>query len=297
MIIKDPNAEVKIDKKLVQQLINTQFPTLSNLSITFLDAGWDNENYRLGDNYIIRLPRREVAIELLVNEIKWLPKLQEKLPIAIPAPIYVGQPDDTYPWQWTIIPWVDGQTANLEKPQDAAALQLIAFLKILHQKSPINAPINLSRGVPLKDKAEDISQRIERLKEKTDCITPKIEALWATALNAPFPTEKYLLHGDLHPRNIIISEGKINAIIDWGDITDGDVASDLASLWMLFDKKSVRQQALKAYGASPDLVDRAIGWAVFYGVILLDTGLVSNEQHAKIGAFTLENLNQEETIL
>lgn len=293
MIIKDPKAEVKIDKKLVQRLINTQFPTLSNLPITFLDAGWDNENYRLGDNFIIRLPRRKIAIDLLANEINWLPKLQEKLPIAIPAPIYIGQPDETYPWQWTIIPWVEGKTADLERPHDTAALQLIAFLKSLHQQSSINAPINLSRGVPLSGKSADLAKRMNRLKEKTNLITPKIEALWQTALNAPFPTDKYLLHGDLHPRNIIVSAGKINAIIDWGDITDGDVATDLASLWMLFDKKSVRQQALKAYTASSNLMQRAIGWAIFFGVILLDTGLVSNPQHAKIGAFTLENLNQE----
>lgn len=292
MIIKDPKAEVKIDRRLIQQLINTQFPSLSNLPITFLDAGWDNENYRLGDTYIIRLPRRKIAIDLLANEIIWLPKLQEKLPISIPAPVYVGQPDETYPWQWTIIPWVKGQTADIERLHDSEALQLIAFLKSLHQKFPQNAPINLSRGVPLKNKAEDVAQRINRLKEKTNSITPKIEALWKTALNTPFPTDKYLLHGDLHPRNIIVSAGKINAIIDWGDITDGDVATDLASLWMLFDKKSVRQQALEAYDASSDLIQRAIGWAIFYGVILLDTGLVSNEQHAKIGVFTLENLNQ-----
>ncbi len=292
MIIKDPKAEVKIDKHLVQQLINSQFPSLSNLPITFLDAGWDNENYRLGDNYIIRLPRRKIAIDLLANEINWLPKLQEKLPIAIPAPIYVGQPDDTYPWQWTIIPWVKGQTADLNKPHDSAALQLIDFLKNLHQQSPKNAPTNLSRGVPLKNKAEDLRQRMNRLKEKTNSITPKIEALWQTALHTPFIKDKYLLHGDLHPRNIIVSAGKINAIIDWGDITDGDAATDLASLWMLFDKKSVRQQALAAYGASSDLRQRAIGWAIFFGVILLDTGLISNAQHAKIGAFTLANLNQ-----
>ena len=181
----------------------------------------------------------------------------------------------------------------MERPHDSAALQLIAFLKKLHQKSPKNAPINLSRGVLLKNKAEDLAQRINRLKEKTNYITPKIEALWATALSAPFPREKYLLHGDLHPRNIIVSDGKIKAIIDWGDVTDGDVATDLASLWMLFAKKSVRQQALKAYGASPDLAQRAIGWAIFFGVILLDTGLISNEQHAKIGAFTLKNLDKD----
>lgn len=293
MIIKDPKAEVKIDKILVQNLVATQFPALANLPITFLDAGWDNENYRLGNQYIIRLPRRKIAIDLLANEIKWLPKLQKRLPIAIPAPVFVGQPDDTYPWQWTIIPWVDGQSANLETLNDSAALQLIDFLKVLHSDSGEGAPINLSRGVSLKEKVEGLKERMTRLKEKTDLITDHIENLFADALTTPFPTQKHLLHGDLHPRNIIASEGNFTAIIDWGDITSGDVATDLASLWMLFDKKLVRHEALKAYGASSDLIKRSIGWAIFFGVILLDTGLISNEQHAKIGAFTLKNLDKE----
>ncbi len=293
MIIKDPKAEIKIDQSLVQNLVATQFPTLANLPVTFLDAGWDNENYRLGDKYIIRLPRRKIAIDLLANEIKWLPKLQKKLPIAIPAPVFVGQPDSTYPWQWTIIPWVDGQSANLEILADSAALQLVNFLKILHHESAENAPINLTRGISLLDKADGLKERMTRLKGKTDLITGKIENLFAQALATPFPPKPYLLHGDLHPRNIIASKGKLTAIIDWGDITSGDVATDLASLWMLFDKKTVRQEALNVYGASPELIQRTIGWAIFFGVILLDTGLVSNEQHAEIGTFTLKNLNQE----
>jgi len=292
MIQKDPQAEVKIDKTLIQYLLKTQFPQLAHLKIEFLDAGWDNENYRLGSDYIIRLPRRQVATQLLLNEINWLPNLQKKLPIPIPAPAFCGKPNEYYPWQWTIIPWHTGKSANLNKPDETEAFALVRFLKALHQKNPTNAPENHSRGVPLSEKIAGINERMARLKKKTRFITPRIEQLLTTALNTPFPTEKYLLHGDLHPRNMIVHQGKIAAIIDWGDITDGDVATDLASLWMLFESPSIRQAALEAYGATPDLINRAIGWAIFFGVILLDTGLESNAQHAEIGKFTLENVGR-----
>jgi len=292
MIQKDPKAEIKIDKPLIQKLLKTQFPQLAHLKIEFLDAGWDNENYRLGADYIIRLPRRQLAAQLLLNEINWLPNLQKKLSIPIPAPAFCGKPTQDYPWQWTIIPWQDGKSANLNKPDETEAFGLVRFLKALHQENPKNAPENHSRGVPLFKKVEGINERMTRLKKKTTFITPKIEQLLTTALNAPFPTAKHLLHGDLHPRNIIVHEGKIAAIIDWGDITDGDVATDVASLWMLFECPSIRQAALKEYGATPDLINRAIGWAIFFGVILLDTGLESNAQHAEIGKFTLQNINR-----
>lgn len=293
MIIKDPKAEVNIDKALIQHLLQTQIPKLASLELTFLDAGWDNENYRLGKEYIIRLPRRQLAADLILNEINWLPTLQKRLPIAIPAPVFSGQPDAKYPWQWTIIPWVNGRSANLNPPKATEAIPLVKFLKALHQKDPVNAPVNHSRGVHLREKMADLQLRMDRLQSKTNSISPKIHSLLSTALEAPFPNEKYLIHGDLHPRNMIVDTGKITSIIDWGDITDGDMATDLASLWMLFDDKSVRQEALKVYGASLALIQRSIGWAIFFGVILLDTGLVSNEQHARIGAFTLKNLQQE----
>ena len=290
---KEPQAEVKIDPRLIQQLLTIQCPQFSDLAITFLDAGWDNENYRLGEDYIIRMPRRQLGVKLLRNEINWLPRIQKQLPIPIPAPIFVGKAAPIYPWPWTIVPWVAGKTANLNLPNAAAAIKLAQFLKVLHQKNPVNAPKNDHRGISLKYKLDNILDRMGRLKTKTDFITPTIEKLLDRAISTPFPTEKYLLHGDLHPRNIIVQEGKIVSIIDWGDITDGDIATDLAIFWMLFPNPTVRQQGLAEYGVSEDLINRAIGWAIFYGVILLDTGLEGNVQHAEIGKHTLCTLEKE----
>jgi aminoglycoside phosphotransferase (APT) family kinase protein len=293
MIISVPPAEVTLDVTLVKKLIDAQFPDLTHLSIQFLDSGWDNNNYRLGTQYIVRIPRRKAAVASILNEINWLPKLQSNLPIPIPAPVRVGEPDHNCPWHWTITPWFEGKTVDGTPLYKSEALRIAQFLKILHRQNADNAPINLHRGIPLNEKNEEVLLRLERLKKQTDLISPKIEHLWQQAVNEPFPSEKYLLHGDLHPRNILIHNKKFAAVIDWGDITSGDVATDLACLWMVFGEKSTRQKSLKYYGANQSLINRAIGWAINFGTILSDTGLNGDPSYTENGAFILKNLNNE----
>lgn len=293
MLITVPPAEVPIDETLVKNLIDTQFPDLSLLTILFLDSGWDNTNYRLGSQYIVRIPRRKAAVPSILNEIHWLPKLKPHLPIPIPAPMRVGEPDHNYPWHWTITPWYEGNTVDGTALYKTEAIRIARFLKILHSQNANNAPLNEHRGMPLSEKSEDVILRMERLKMKTDLITPKIEQLWQQAVNEPFPVEKYLLHGDIHPRNVIIHRKKIAAVIDWGDITSGDVATDVGCLWMLFKEKTTRQKALKYYGANQSLINRSIGWAINFGTILLDTGFNGDPKYADSGALILKNVTDE----
>jgi aminoglycoside phosphotransferase (APT) family kinase protein len=295
MIITVPPAEITIDEILVKKLIDAQFPDLSSLPIQFLDSGWDNNNYRLGTQYIVRIPRRKVSVDSLLSEINWLPKLQSYLPIPIPAPIKVGEPDHNYPWHWTITPWFEGKTVEGTPLyiHNSEAVRLAQFLTILHSQNSDNAPINNHRGIPLSEKNNDVILRMERLKKQTDLISPKIEQLWQQAVKEPFPIEKCLLHGDLHPRNILIHDKKFAAIIDWGDITSGDVATDVASFWMVFIEKRTRQKGLKYYGADQSLINRSIGWAINFGTILLDTGLNGDPSYTENGVFILKNLNNE----
>ena len=286
-----PEAEIEINIKLIKQLIKAQFPGFLKYKLEFLDEGWDNAMYRLGDKYMVRVPRRKVGNQLMKNEQKWLPVFSKKLPIPIPAPVCIGHPNDSYPWHWSIIPWFGGHSADRAKPNSFQAELLTDFFKKLHVPAPFDAPTNNVRDVPLKIKSPDILSRFKRLKNETNLITEKIENIWQAGINAELNTNKTWIHGDMHPRNIIVKNGKIKAVIDWGDLTAGDPATDLSSLWMLFEK-DVAFDAAKKYGASDDLIKRAKGWAVFFGTILLDTGLVSSPRHAKIGQSILEKLNR-----
>ena len=289
-----PSAELIIDTLLVRRLLLEQHSDLQDLQIDFLDAGWDNTIFRLGKKLCVRLPRREAAAKLIENEQTWLLTLAKQLNLPVPAPVRIGRPTTYYPWKWSILPWFDGVAADIEEPEIDQAEHFSLFLRSLHRPAPANAPFNPVRGVPLIQRSVFIEQRIKNLTKKINLIEPKINSIWQQALKSPFDVETKWLHGDLHPRNILVDGGRISAIIDWGDITSGDIATDLASIWMLFSQQNARQRVIKEYGdISEATLQRAKGWAVFFAVVLIDTGLVNAPRQVKIGKKILNNLTED----
>lgn len=290
-IVGTPSAEVKIDDLLVLQLLNEQHPDLNN-SIQFVNEGWDNAIFRLGDRLAVRLPRRAIAASLLKKEQHWLPQLAKQLPIAVPVPHRIGLPTSYYPWHWSIIPWLLGQTADKIQLSSVHAHQLALFLKALHISAPDNAPKNPFRGVPLVQRATMLNERMQRLEAQTAMLTPTIRSLWQQAVEAPIDLEPTWIHGDLHPRNILVDKDGITGVIDWGDLAVGDKATDLAAFWC-FREPFLRQQALNTYGeVSEATLARAKGWAILFGIILLDSGLVDHSHNAAIGQKILQCVAQ-----
>ncbi len=138
-----------------------------------------------------------------------------------------------------------------------------------------------------------LNERMQRVAVQTAMITPSIRSLWQEAVDAPIDVEPTWIHGDLHPRNILVDQGCIIGVIDWGDLTAGDRATDLAALWYLFPERYLRQQAIDAYGeVSEATLARAKGWAILFGVVLLDSGLVDHSQHTAIGQKILQCVAQ-----
>ncbi len=285
-----PVAEIEVDAALVRGLLAAQHPDLAALPISVMDAGWDNVMFRLGDAFTVRMPRRRVAAALIINEQEWLPRLVGTLPLAVPAPVRIGAPSGSFPWRWSILPWLEGRPASDAPPDAREAPVLAAFLKSLHQLAPDDAPANPFRGCPLADRAEDVAARLAQLTQIIPEIMPQIEATWADALMVPVATENRMLHGDLHARNVLVRDGALSAVIDWGDVTSGDVATDLASIWALFEGRHARLAALQAYGATEAEAMRARGWAINFGTILLSTGLVDDPRHAAMGRDTLRRV-------
>ncbi len=289
--IKVPAAEVAIDAALVRVLVDHQFPEFSDLEISFLGSGWDNENYRLGTAYQVRLPRRATAAPSLEKEMAWLPQLAPLLPLPISAAIRAGQPSALFPWHWCIIPWYEG---GIGGGLDAGeAPKLGDFLRILHEQPTDSIATSTYRGMPLIEKNDQVQALLQRLRKAApQLVNDHIAGLWQAALDAPFPTAQCFLHGDMHPLNVVIDQGRISAIIDWGDLCKGDAATDLASFWMLFGDPAARAEGLARYGADADTIVRAKGWAVMLGLILLDTGLASDAHYLRHGRQILDNLGE-----
>jgi hypothetical protein len=118
-----------------------------------------------------------------------------------------------------------------------------------------------------------------------------LRSIWRDALAAPIDVEDTWIHGDLHARNVLVQEQRLSAVIDWGDLCNGDCATDLAAVWMWLPNAESRAMAMAAYGGSIATWQRARGWAVLFGLVLLETGLADNPPHAAMGERILRNLN------
>jgi aminoglycoside phosphotransferase (APT) family kinase protein len=282
---RGPDAEVEIDAALVRALLSEQHPDLAALPVEEVASGWDNVIYRLGEHLTVRLPRRGASAILQLNEQRWLPQLAPRLPLRVPVPLRIGAPSLAlgYPWSFSIGPWLPGDAFEHAPPRDpvAAARSLARFTTALHQPAALDAPSNPYRGIPLAGRADLLHAHLERLGSAVDrgAVLAAFEALVRTPAWTGPPL---WLHGDLHPLNLLVDQGELSAVIDFGDLCAGDPASDLQAAWMLFDVDA-RALFRDATRADADTWRRARGWALALAVAFC----AGDERIAGIGHRTL----------
>jgi aminoglycoside phosphotransferase (APT) family kinase protein len=281
-------AEVDADENLARSLLFEQHPDLADLPLVRVDAGWDNTLWRLGDELLLRLPRRAAAAPLTLNEQRWLPQLAPLLPLPVPAPIRFGRPSGTYPWSWSIVPWLNGCPGDrcpITVPDDAAE-RLGRFLRALHHTAPAGAPHNPFRGVPLSQRAATFEDRLGELSAEVD--VGGTRRVWERAcVAAEWSGAPVWIHGDLHPANTLVAHGTLAAVLDFGDICAGDPAIDLAGAWMLLPPSALPTFIAAYGGVDADLEDRSLGWAILLGLMLLAIGLAGRPTYATVGRRTL----------
>jgi aminoglycoside phosphotransferase (APT) family kinase protein len=286
-----PPAEREISIDQVRRLLALQHPDLAGLALVPLASGWDNTMLRLGEALALRLPRRKVAVNLLLNEQRWLPQVRDLLPLQVPAPVRVGVAQDGYPWPWSVTPWIEGETADLSPPNSEQGEVLGAFLESLHIPAPFDAPRNPYRGVMLAQRDETFKSLVAKLHDKARILDGRLHALWDDALAAPNDVPPTWIHGDLHPRNVIVLDGRLTGVIDWGDMAQGDRATDLAAVWMLLPQPESRRRAMAACrSVSQATWIRAKGWALLFAVILLNAGLADDARMTAIAERTIKRL-------
>jgi aminoglycoside phosphotransferase (APT) family kinase protein len=283
-----PPAEVDIDELLVRSLLRMQMPDLADLPLSLIAFGWDNVIYRLGEDLVARLPRRAVAATLIDHELQWLPVLAPVLPLPIPAPVRAGRASGRYPWAWSVCPWLPGvvaEQATLESPRKAAEA-LGRFIAALHRPAPSDAPENPVRGIPLRDRAPLVLEHIDAIADVVD--VDAVRACWEDVLATPaWPGPPLWLHGDLHPLNVLVENGQPSAVIDFGDLTAGDPATDLSLAWMMFSPE-LRVVFRDSAGEIDDNTwRRARGWALALSIAYLANS-ADNPLIARIGRRTLK---------
>lgn len=273
-----PPATVEVSAAVVRSLLRDQRPDLAGRSLVRIADGWDNATFRLGDDLAVRLPRRAEAVPLILHEQRYLPGIADRSPVAVPIPLHAGLPTSDFPWPWSIVRWVNGVPAADVGPsgRSPAAEDLAAFLRCLHVPADAGVPVNPVRGVPLIHRDVDVRERL-RDKDRYPRAA-ELETVWANACAAdPWDGPAMLLHGDLHPGNILLDgTGSMAGVIDFGDVGAGDPAVDLAAGWLMFDA-GARRSFIAAVGPSGgpavdrDAWTRARGWA-----LVLSTAMLSN---------------------
>ncbi|WP_406210908.1 aminoglycoside phosphotransferase family protein [Kitasatospora sp. NBC_01560] len=280
----------EIDGAAVRALLREQHPDLAGLVLRAVDGGWDNQVWRLGEELAVRLPRTTRAPALLEKERQWLPVLAPRLPLPVPVPVRAGRPSAHFPRPWTIAAWVAGEPADLAPVTRGrhAADQLAGFLGALHREAPADAPRSPYRGGPLAGRADDFERAFRSVlgggsggAGELGELGPGIREVWEDAVRAPeWSGPAVWLHADLHPANVVVADGTLAGVLDFGDLCAGDPATDLAAAWMLLPAGSAAHlfdvYAAGAAGTGGRVdgatLRRARGWAVLRGLGLLGIG-------------------------
>ncbi len=261
----EPAAEVTLTVDDVDRLLSAQHPRLRG-SLHRVAHGWDNDVFRLGERWAVRLPRRAAAAQLIEHEQRWLPTLAARLPVPVPAPIAVGMPQGDYPWRWSVVPWFDGSRMIDLPPveRDRFVERIADVLESLHVPAPPDAPHNPFRGVAMRTRDDIVRARLSRW--------PHLRTAWDAAVSAPeWSAPAVWVHGDLHPANLVTDGGELAAVIDFGDMCGGDPACDLAVAWMAFTADGRDRLCSRLSGRYDDATWlRAKGWAAAFAATMHD---------------------------
>lgn len=260
-------SERDADVETAQCLLAEQFPHWSGLSLTRIEpGGWDNTTFRLGEELVLRLPNDDALAEQVAKEHRWLPVLAEALPIAIPTPVGLGHPGCGFARPWSITRWLDGIPLGNATAfdQQAVAEQLAEFLAALHRipidGGPEPGVHNYHRGGPLTMFDQPARDAIAQLDGIID--TARARAVWDTAMSSDWDGSPVWVHGDMTGSNLLATDGRLAAVIDFGCCAVGDPACDLGIAWTLLDPPA-RHHLARSLRFDGRCWARAKGWVLW----------------------------------
>lgn len=263
----------KINVALVRRLLAAQFPEYAALTLRpAVPQGWDNRSFRLGGHLVVRLPSAAGYTPQVEKEHRWLPYLAERLPLPIPVPVAKGQPGEGFPWPWSIYRWIEGETVRLDRVADLTGFagDLAAFLAALQKVDPTGGPPpgphSFFRGGPLETYDQETRLSIQALRGDIDA-TAATE-VWETALAAKWRNAPVWFHGDVAVANLLLKQGRLGAVIDFGCSGVGDPACDTVIAWTFFsgDSRAAFKTGLPLDAAT---WARGRGWALWKALITL----------------------------
>lgn len=256
---------------LVERLVADQFPQWAGLTVAPVELdGWDNTTFRLGDELSVRLPSHDVYVAQVDKEQRWLPVLAPHLPVAIPLPVGRGEPSAMFPRPWSVYRWIHGDVAVGDRITDREtfARDLAGFLAALYACEPEGPPPgdhSFQRGGPVTVWDTETRQRLELLD------IPGAVEVWKRACDATCGAPPVWVHGDVTGANLVVRDGRLAGVIDFGCSAVGDPACDLTVAWTMFDGPS-RDLFRSLVPVDAATWARAAGWALWKALIHLEAG-------------------------
>lgn len=258
---------VIIDVPLVQGLVATQFPQWAHLPVRPVENdGHDNRTFRLGSDRSVRLPSHARYEPQVQKEQRWLPRLAPHLPLPIPTPLAMGSPSTEYPFRWSVYGWIEGEIASAGRIDDLKRLAesladfLVALQSIDAEEGPGPGAHNFHRGGPLGFYESETLDAVAELKDEID--REGVLAVWEAALAAPGQEVATWLHGDVAASNLLVRDGRLRAVIDFGICGVGDPSCDLKMAWTFFEGSS-RLAFRERLGLDSTFWARGRGWALW----------------------------------
>ncbi|NUT40924.1 MAG: phosphotransferase [Thermoactinospora sp.] len=263
----------EITAGLVRALLREQHPDLAALPIREVAGGWGNQMWRLGDELAVRMQRMDPTPELQLKERRWLPVLAPLLPLPVPTPVRFGEPSERFPKHWTVMTWVPGEPLDRGTISrgDHAADTLAGFLRALHVEAPADAPVATDRGAHPRACVNGFEHFFQAVAPAD--IAAELRAVWDDAVAADaWEGGPVWVHGDLHPANVVVADGTLAGVVDFGDMFAGDPAWDLAAAWVLLPEGAA-SRFFDRYGVADEgAIRRARGLAVLKGLFLMLMG-------------------------
>jgi aminoglycoside phosphotransferase (APT) family kinase protein len=262
-----------ITAEVAARLVAGQFPQWADLPVVpvALD-GWDNTTFRLGDDLSVRLPSHDAYVAQIDKERRWLPRLAPQLPNPIPEPVARGAPSSEFPRPWSIYRWISGDTATVDRIPDPTtfAAELAGFLGALYaidaHDGPPAGPHSFARGGPVAVWDAQTRTAIDRWSATID--GSGATEVWDAAVSSVWDREPVWVHGDVTGSNLLVEDGRLCAVIDFGCCAVGDPACDLVIAWNLFEGES-RRTFRRALPFDDATWQRARGWALWKALIEL----------------------------
>ncbi len=273
-----------IDPALARRLIDSQFPQWSELAITTVDLdGWDNRTFRLGSELTVRLPTGDWYAKQVDKEQRWLPRLAPTLPLPIPVPVAMGRPGCGFPYRWSVYRWLDGEPAASAPIADMTdfATALAAFLNALALVDATGGPEpgehNFHRGGPLSTYAGETEGALDALGDEVP--GERVRRAFDDALAARWDRDPVWFHGDVAVGNLLVRDGRLAAVLDFGSSGVGDPACDVVIAWTLLSGAS-RERFRADLDVDAATWSRGRGWALWKALITLVGHLEHDDRRA-----------------